>query len=53
MNKRDINGIHETVISDLGKLFEKFDGIGIIKRLLDLIKATSCLLVRLQKQHLT
>lgn len=32
MNKRDINGIHETVISDLGKLFEKFDGIDIIKK---------------------
>lgn len=32
MNKRDINGIHETVISDLGKLFDKFDGIDIIKK---------------------
>lgn len=32
MNKRDINGIHETVISDIGKLFEKFDGIDIIKK---------------------
>lgn len=32
MNKRDINGIHETVISDFIKLFEKFDGIDIIKK---------------------
>ena len=32
MNKRDINGIHETVISDIVKLFEKFDGIDILKK---------------------
>lgn len=32
MNKRDINGIHETVISDLGKLFDKFNGIDILKK---------------------
>lgn len=25
MNKRDINGIHETVLSDLGKLFDSLD----------------------------
>ena len=32
MNKRDINGIHETVISDFCKLFDKFNGIDILKK---------------------
>lgn len=32
MNKRDINGIHETVVGDIIKLFEKFDGIDILKK---------------------
>lgn len=32
MNKRDINGIHETVVGDIIKLFDKFDGINIIKK---------------------
>ena len=32
MNKRDINGIHETVVGDIIKLFDKFDGIDILKK---------------------
>lgn len=32
MNKRDINGIHETVVDDIVKLFDKFDGIDILKK---------------------
>lgn len=32
MNKRDINGIHETVVGDIVKLFDKFDGIDILKK---------------------
>lgn len=32
MNKRDINGIHETVVGDILKLFDKFDGIDILKK---------------------
>lgn len=32
MNKRDINGIHETVVGDIINLFDKFDGIDILKK---------------------
>ena len=33
MNKRDINGIHETVLSDLGKLFDSLDSpIEVLKK---------------------
>lgn len=32
MNKRDINGIHETVVGYIINLFDKFDGIDILKK---------------------
>lgn len=32
MNKRDINGIHETIVGDIVNLFDKFDGIDILKK---------------------